>query len=102
MKEDIEDLLKNYFASQVFQKKTPPMPILHKTTKKKLRWDSLFMAACVLGCFIVIALPSTYDNAIRKSHIPMNQYEAFKEDIPRVIFEASIYFQEKNYKRSQK
>lgn len=95
MNDDMDKILKKYFEKEVNEAHTPSMPFIKKINNKKTRWDNLLMAACVLGCFILIMSPATYNNAIRKSYVPISKYEAFKERFPRVIFEASLYFKEK-------
>ena len=95
MKDNVNKLVSNYFENEVLQKQTPQFPINLKKKKTKIKWDMVFMAACIAGSLILILLPSTYNNSIRKSYVPMSKYEAFKEEVPRVIFDASLYFKNK-------
>ena len=95
MKKDIDVLMKNYFSHEVGNKQTPSMPAFTPVKKLKIKWENIFMAACITGCFTLLLLPSTYDSAIRKTYVPMSKYEAFKEEFPRVIFDASLYYKEK-------
>lgn len=91
--------MKEYYEKEISLRETPPMPQLFTKRRKQksviLKWDSIFLAACILGSFILILLPSSYDNAIRKSYIPISKYEAFKEEFHRIIFDASLYFQDR-------
>lgn len=100
MKKEIDNIVKRYFEDEVSAKKTPSMPefnppkISEITKEKKIvPWGNILMAACVFGCCVLIINPSTYDNALRRAYIPINEIEAVKEEIPRVIFNAF-----KNYK----
>jgi len=95
MKDNVDKLIGHYFENEVSQKKTPPIPSRQMKREKRIKWDTVFMAACITGSLLLILLPSTYDNAIRKSYVPMSKFEAFKEEIPRVIFDASLYFKKK-------
>jgi hypothetical protein len=96
MTNDMDSLLKNYFENEVSHKMTPPMPSIGRVEKnKKRKWENLLMTACIAGCCTFLVLPSTYDNAIRKTYVPMSKYEAFKDEIPRIIFDASLYFKDR-------
>jgi len=91
MKED--KMIKDFFTDEVNMIKAPPMPHSAQSEKKwKITWDSMLMTACIFTCLAAVLLPASYDNAIRRSYVPMSKYEAFKERIPRVIFDASLYF----------
>jgi len=91
-----EKLIKEFFADEINQLKTPPMPLNNQMKKRwKITWDSMLIAACIFTCLGVLLLPASYDNAIRRSYVPMSKYEAFKGEIPRVIFDASLYFRKK-------
>lgn len=102
MKDRIESIVKNYYESEVTSRKAPPFPgyekpeyqIREKYRKKRL-WDNIFLAACVLGSLLLTISPITRNSPIEKLYIPMSRYKAFKDEIPRVIFDASIYFKKK-------
>jgi len=95
MKDNMDKNIKNYFKKEISKKKTPPFPDITIEKKKKFKWDYLFLAACIFSSLFLIFDPSSYNSQIRKSYIPKSKYEAFKNEIPRVIFEASLYFKNK-------
>lgn len=104
MKKKIDIIMKNYYEQEVSAKKVPHIPVFKSTirseTRKKgskLPWDNMFLTACIISCFTVIILPSTYDNTIRKLYVPISKYEAFKKELPRIIFDASLYFKRDSY-----
>ncbi|MBB6480216.1 hypothetical protein [Spirochaeta isovalerica] len=94
--DDMNKEFRAFFEDEVASRKTPPlaMPASSPFKRKKIG-ENIFLAACIIGSLILIAQPAIYDNRLRRSNISMSRYEAFKEDFPRIIFEGSLYFQEK-------
>lgn len=94
---EYEKELKYYFEEDVSSRFVPEFQIPEKQTpiRKKIRWENVFLAACTLGSLLLISRPGIYDNALRRSYIPMSKYETFKEEFPRVIFKGSLYFKQK-------
>ncbi len=100
MKNEINAIVKSYFENEVSGKEVPTMPEFNlpkapKIVKEKkgVPWGNILIAACLFGSFFLILNPSTYDNTLRRAYIPINNINAVKEEIPRVIFNAF-----KNYK----
>ena len=87
----IDTAIKEYFKDDVATRACPPFPQVHRSFK----WETLCLAACAAFCVLTISMPALYDNPLRRAYIPMSRYEAVKEAIPRVIFDASIYFKDK-------
>ncbi|MBN2658690.1 MAG: hypothetical protein JXR86_16660 [Spirochaetales bacterium] len=91
--DDIKKEFKAYFEDEVASKHTPPMQMPEPVSGKKRGkvWENLFLAACILGSLALFTQPSIYDTQLRRMHLPMNKYEAFKEEVPRVLFEGIQY-----------
>ncbi len=95
MKNNLNNKIKRYFENEIARKEAPPFPDFKIRKEKKIKWDYLFLAACIFSSLFLIVIPSSYNSQIRKSYIPKTKYEAFKNEVPRVIFEASLYFKKK-------
>lgn len=101
MKKELDHIVKTYFENEVAQKQTPPIaeltyPKVSKLAEKKkmFSWGDILIAACVLGSCLLISNPSIYNNSLRKAYIPISKIEAFKEEVPRVIFNAFKSYKE--------
>lgn len=91
--DDMNKEFKAFFEDEVASRKTPPlaMPEPVSTIRRGKVWENLFLAACILGSLVLFCQPSTFDNQLRRMHLPMNKYEAFKAEVPRVLFEGIQY-----------
>lgn len=92
---DLERLLKGYFEEEAAARSAPPLKMPARGSgRRKIQGDYLLLAACVLGCFVLILQPSIYENRLRQTYIPTSKYEALKKSIPRVIFDGFEYIKE--------
>jgi len=98
MRLKIKKIVRLHFEAEVASKKTAPFPDyltrerqLHHTSKG----DSLFIAAMLFASLILLSTPAVYESSLRNTYIPMSKIEAFKEEFPRAIFEASVEYKER-------
>ncbi len=96
MNPSIRKAVKNYYGNEVFSMSIPPLPVGLTGTNRKAKTgrDSLLLAAILFSSLIGISIPQIYESPIRKIYIPISTIEAFKEDVPRVFFEASLKYKE--------
>jgi len=94
--EEYEKGLIAFFEEEVQSKNTPPLKISRggKVNRGRIG-ENFFLAACIFGCLVLFLQPSIYDNPLRRAHLPIEKYEAFKDEFPRVIIEGFQYMKTK-------
>lgn len=98
MKRNTSNIIKSYFEEEVSFMKVPPLPtgLVRKNEKNHVsKGDSLILAAIFFVSLLIISLPGVYESQIRKVYIPIGKIDAFKEELPRLLFEASIEYKER-------
>ena len=96
MNPSIRKAVKNYYGSEVLSMSVPPLPegVTGSNTTAKSGRDALLLAAILFSSLVTISIPPIYESPIRRAYIPISTIEAFKEDFPRVFFEASLKYKE--------
>ncbi len=92
-------IVRKYFEQEVDSRITPQSPInpnYIKRLKKTSSWrDSILIAAMVCASLVLVSIPEVYESALRKAYIPNSRIEAFKDEFPRVIYDASVQYKER-------
>jgi len=91
--------VKQYFESEVASRITPQYPMkpnqIKITDNTSLRRDSILIAVMVCASLVLVSIPEVYESALRKAYIPNSRIEAFKDEFPRVIYDASVQYKER-------